>query len=121
MACTLIVLDCLWDGASDHHRVSLVVIVSVVNCLKVILWLSFIRLLESEVVHAEVLRGLTVVGSTLSTLSLGDEFLLSLRCVVNLVLVTKLYVGGLHVQSGQWVLSEVLNVLPLSTYRLLVH
>ena len=100
MACTLIVLDCLWDGASDHHWVSLVVIVSVVYCLKVILWLTFIRLLEGKVVHAEVLRSLTVVGSTLSTLSLGDEFLLSLRCVVNLVLVTQLYVSGFHVQSG---------------------
>ena len=121
MACTLIVLDCLRDGASDHHRVALVVIVSVVNRLKVILWLGFIRLLESKVVHPEVLRSLTVVGSTLSTLSLGDEFLLSLRGVVNLVLVTKLYIGGLHVQSGQWVLPEILNVLSLSTYRLLVH
>ena len=88
MACTLIVLDCLRDGASDHHRVALVVIVSVVNRLKVILWLGFIRLLESKVVHPEVLRSLTVVGSTLSTLSLRDKLLLSLRGVVNLVLVT---------------------------------
>ena len=121
MASTLVVLDCLWNGASDHHRVALVVIVSVVNRLKVILWLSFIRFLERKVVHPEVLRSFTVVCSTLSTLSLRDELFLSLRGVVNLVFVSQLYVGRLHVQSGQWVLPEVLNVLPLSTDCLFVH
>ena len=55
VASTLVVLDFLWYGASDHHRVALVVIISVVNCLKVILWLGYIRLLEGKVVHAEVL------------------------------------------------------------------
>lgn len=66
-------------------------------------------------------RSFTVVCSTLSTLSLRDELFLSLRGVVNLVFVSQLYVGRLHVQSGQWVLPEVLNVLPLSTDCLLVH
>jgi hypothetical protein len=121
VASTLVVLDCLGDGASDHHRVALVVIISVVNCLKVILRLDFIRLLEGKVVHAEVLRSLTVVGSTLSTLSLRDELFLRLRGVVNLILVTQLDTGGLHVLSRQRVLPEELHVLPLGTDCFLVH
>ena len=121
MASTLVVLDCLWDGASDHHRVALVVVISVVNCLKIILRLAFIRLLECKVVHAEVLRSLTIVGSTLSTLSLRDKLFLRLRGVVNLVLITQLDTGGLHVQSRQWVFPEELHVLPLCTDCLLVH
>jgi hypothetical protein len=52
---------------------------------------------------------------------LRDELFLSLRGVVNLVFVSQLYVGRLHVQSGQWVLPEVLNVLPLCTDCLFVH
>jgi len=121
VASTLVVLDCLWYGASDHHRVSLVVVISVVNGLKVILRLAFISLLEGKVVHAEVLRSLTVDGSTLCALSLRDELFLRLRGVVNLVLVTQLDTGGLHVLSRQWVLPEELHVLPLCTDCLLVH
>ena len=108
MACTLVVLDCLWDGASDHHWVALVVIVSIIDCLKVVLGLALVRLLEGKVVHAEVLRSLTVVGSTLNTLSLRNELILCLRGVVNMILITQLDISGLHVHSGQRVLSEEL-------------
>ena len=108
MACTLVVLYCLRDGASDHHWVTFVVIVSIVDCLKVILWLGLVRLLECKVVHAKVLRSLTIVGSTLSTLSLRDKLILCLGGVVNMVLVTQLDISGLHVHSRHRVLPEEL-------------
>jgi len=97
VARSLVVLYCLRYRATDSHGVTLVIIIPVINCLEVIRPLTLISLLQSKVVLSEMLRCLTVISGVVDALSLWDEFLLSFRGIVYLILVAKLDVGRLHV------------------------
>lgn len=51
---SLVVLDCLWDGASDGPWVSLIVKVNVFDCLEVVGSFAFVSFLQSEVMCSQM-------------------------------------------------------------------
>ena len=55
MASPLIIFNSLWDRTADCHRITFVVIISVIYSLKVIWSLAFVCLLKCEIVLSEML------------------------------------------------------------------
>lgn len=88
MTSSLVILDFLRDGATNSHRITFVVKVSVVNSFEIVWPLALICLLKSKIVLSQMLGSLTVVAGMTATRCLWNKLLFRLRSIVNLVFIS---------------------------------